>query len=94
MVLILDGNSKIGAHVRQEQSLLFDLFKAFDYIECSQKSDFFSRKKCIFFMRAQHVLSYPLIRVPRYKVEHLSAGTRVEECRNPLRLPTVRHQPF
>ena len=29
MVLIFDGDSEIGAHVK-EQSLLFDLFKAFD----------------------------------------------------------------
>ena len=29
MVLIVDGNSEKGAHVL-EQSMLFDLFKAFD----------------------------------------------------------------
>ena len=29
-VLILDGNSGIGAHARKEQSLILDLFKAFD----------------------------------------------------------------
>ena len=30
MVLMLDGNSEIGANVVKEQSLLFDLFKVFD----------------------------------------------------------------
>ena len=30
MVPILDGNSEIAAHDRGKQSLLFDLFKAFD----------------------------------------------------------------
>ena len=38
---IYDGNSKIGVH-DEDQSLLFDLFKAFYYIENSHKSDFFS----------------------------------------------------
>ena len=39
MVLIIDGNSEIGAHGK-EQSLLFDLLKEFDQIESSQKLDF------------------------------------------------------
>mgnify|MGYP001282172919 CR=1 FL=1 len=30
MALILDDNSEKGAHARKEQSLLCDLFKAFD----------------------------------------------------------------
>ena len=38
-VLILDGNLEKGAHVRVK-SLLFDLFKALDWIESSLKSDF------------------------------------------------------
>ena len=47
-------------------SLLFlwlsDLFKAFDLIESSHKSAFFSlRKQLISFMRAQHGLRYRLI---------------------------------
>ena len=29
-MVLLDGNSEIGAHVRKEQSMLVDLFKAFD----------------------------------------------------------------
>ena len=58
MVLILDGNSEMCVHVG---SMLFDLFKAFDYIESSHKSDFFLRKDLFFIMRAQHVLSYHLI---------------------------------
>ena len=41
------------------QSLLFDLFKAFVQMESSHKMDFF------FSMRAQHVLKYHLIQVPR-----------------------------
>ena len=45
MVLILDGNSKIGAHVI---TLLFGLFKAFDYIGSSRESDFFSPTRPIF----------------------------------------------
>ena len=44
MVLILEGNSEIGAYeLRKEQSLLFDLFKAFDYNrDQSQIGNFFS----------------------------------------------------
>ena len=40
MVFILDGDSEIGAHVKK-QSLLFDMFEAFDYIKSSQKEIFF-----------------------------------------------------
>ena len=40
MVLILDGNSEIGAHVTKEQSLLLDLFKAFDQIKKSRIYNF------------------------------------------------------
>ena len=40
MVLILDSNSELGAHVRSN-FLSFDLFKAHDKIESSHKSDFF-----------------------------------------------------
>ena len=43
MLPVLDGYSELGAHVRG-QSLLFDLFKAFDYIKSCHKSDFFSEK--------------------------------------------------
>ena len=39
MVLILDGNSYIG-----KKSLLFDLCKALNKVECSKKSDLFSPK--------------------------------------------------
>ena len=41
-----------------EPSLLFDMFKAIDYIENNHKSIFFLIKDPFFFMRAQHVLSY------------------------------------
>ena len=47
MVLILAGNSEIGAHVMSMISLI-DLFKALDKIESSNKSDFFC-------MGAQHI---------------------------------------
>ena len=39
------------------QYLLFDLFKAFHYIESSHKSDFLNRKDQFSYMRAQHVMS-------------------------------------
>ena len=42
MVHMLDGNSKVDA-----QSLLFDLFKAFDLSERSHNLDFFSAKRPI-----------------------------------------------
>ena len=46
MVLILDVNSEIGAHVRR--NWLFGLFNAFYKIESSHKSDNFSPKRPIF----------------------------------------------
>ena len=45
MVLILEGNSEIGKHGK-EQSLLFDMLKAF---KSSLKSDMFPLQKPIFF---------------------------------------------
>ena len=48
-----------GAH--KGQSLSSDLFKAFDEIESSHKSIFFSPKDLFSFMRAQPVLIYHLI---------------------------------
>ena len=51
MVILFDGNSEIDA--RYEQSLLFDLYKVFDLIESSHKSEFS--------LRVQHVLRYHLI---------------------------------
>ena len=47
MALILDGNLEIWC-ARQEQSLLRDLFKAFDSIDSSLKSNIFSAKTPIF----------------------------------------------
>ena len=45
-----------------EQYIVFDLFKAFDHIESSHESDFFSLRKDRFIcMRAQIVMSYHLI---------------------------------
>ena len=41
MVLILDGNLEINRCARKEQSLLFDLFKAFDQIESSLRKTYF-----------------------------------------------------
>ena len=49
--------------MREEQSLLFDQFKAFDQIERSHKLDFFSQG-VFSYRRAQHVLSYHLAGVP------------------------------
>ena len=40
---------------QKEQSLLFDLFNAFDLIEINRTSDFFSEKKNIF----RHVSELP-----------------------------------
>ena len=59
MVLILDGYSL--SCERNALYLLFDLFKAFDYIDNSHKSGIYTRKDPISFMRAQHALSYHLI---------------------------------
>ena len=58
MVLRVDGNSDISAHVKS--NMLFDVFKSFSYIESSHKSDFLSEKK-LSCMPAQHGLSYHLI---------------------------------
>ena len=45
---------------RKEQSLISDLFKAFDRIASSQKTIYFS-KVLFSFMRAQHIFSYHII---------------------------------
>ena len=47
MVLVLDGNSETGAHIRSTVCFLY-LFKAFDWIESSHKADFFSPKRPTF----------------------------------------------
>ena len=52
MVLILDGNSEVVAHIKNN---LCHLICLRHLIESSHKSDTF-----FFFMRAQHVLSYHL----------------------------------
>ena len=46
MVLILDGKSKIGAHIRSnlDLDLALDLFKTFDVIESSHKLNILSKK--------------------------------------------------
>ena len=49
---------------RQEQSLIFDLCKAFDEIESSHKSDIFLRKELFSVMRAKHALFYHLLKMP------------------------------
>ena len=46
---------------RKEQSLLFDLYKAFDLSNGSHKSDIFIRKNLFSLMHAQHVMRYHLI---------------------------------
>ena len=45
MVLMVDGISEIGAHVR---SNICSLFKAFDYFESSHKSDYLYPKRPVF----------------------------------------------
>ena len=56
---------------RNEQSLLFDQFKAFDKIASSYNSP--SPEKIFFpFIRAQHVLSHHLIKVPGKQGRHNS----------------------
>ena len=50
-------------HARTEQSLLFDLLKAFDKIRSSHKSDF-SLSHLFSLICAQHILSYHLIYIP------------------------------
>ena len=55
MVLITDANSEIGAHAGS--NLLSDLFKAFDLIESSHKSNFFAPKIHIFFLHANATCS-------------------------------------
>ena len=51
---------------RKAQYLLFNLFKAFDYIESSHKTGIFTRKDPLSFMRAQHVMSYHLMYHSKY----------------------------
>ena len=67
MVLILDANSDIGT--TKEQSLLFDLFKANDEIESSQKSDYFTIilhacATCSYFRSNISTMIYVLIFLP------------------------------
>ena len=64
IVLISDGISEISAHVETNLNhLLFDLFKAFDKIRSSHKSDF-SLSHLFSLICAQHILSYHLIYIP------------------------------
>ena len=60
VVLLSDGNSEIGAHIRTSE-LLFDSFKVFDQIDSSHTPFFFLRKDLFSCRRAQHVLSYHVI---------------------------------
>ena len=59
MLLILDGNSEIGTHVTSNLCYLACL-KYLIRSRAATKRNFFP-KRHIFFMRAQHVLSYQLI---------------------------------
>ena len=64
MVLILDGTSEIGAHVRSN----FCLLTCLRHLSRAREEEnlfFLAFAKDLFsFMRAQHVLSYHLIYVP------------------------------
>ena len=51
----------INRCARQEQSLLFDLYKAFDKLVSSHKHNIFLRRDLFSFMLAQHVMSYLLL---------------------------------
>ena len=68
---------------RNEQSLLFDMFNAFDQTESSHKSDFcFLQKDLFSFMRAQYDLSYHLTKVPCHaRLQHtfIRKGERGEQ---------------
>ena len=57
--------------IQKEQSLLFDLFKAFDQIESSHRPIFFPAKTIFSSIRAQHVLNYHLLQVPWIKHKFL-----------------------
>ena len=60
MVIILDGNSGIGAHVGN--NLCYSIcFRHFIRSKAVTNRIFFPRKDIFSFMRAQHVLSYHLI---------------------------------
>ena len=61
MVLILDGNLEKGKRV------MTNLFKAFETIKSSLKSDFFIRRELPFFMRALNVLSYQVFHPNAYE---------------------------
>ena len=64
MLSKLDGNSETQC-ARAEQSLLFDLLKAFDQTKSSYKSDAFSPKRPIFSSCMRNiVVSYHLNQVP------------------------------
>ena len=62
MVLILDGNLKIGAQVRSNLCHLICSMHLFSSRACRHNnSKSFSRKELIFFMRAQNVLTYHIM---------------------------------
>ena len=67
VVLVNGEHSNPGTYIRwslrnrctrKEQSLLFNLFKAFDPVESTHKSDFFKK---LIFLYAHHVLGYHII---------------------------------
>ena len=64
MVLILDGDPEIGAHWRSNSVI----FKGFEKLESSHKSDLFPQKYLFSLMRTHHILSYHLTYVswPRH----------------------------
>ena len=60
MVLIIDGNSEIGTHVRNNLCYLNCLRHLLRWRAVTNRI-FFLRKDLFSFMHAQHVLSYHLI---------------------------------
>ena len=51
----------INRCARKDQSLSFDLYKAFDLFKIRHKSGIFTRKDLFSIMRAQHLMGYHLI---------------------------------
>ena len=62
MVLILDGNSEIGAHIRRNICYLICLMHLIR--SKAVTNQFFPPKRFFSLFRAQHVMSYHLIMIP------------------------------
>ena len=74
MVVILDGNSEIGTHIRSNIWYLICLRLLITSRSVINRI-FFLRKSLFFFMRAQHIMSYHLIQIPWSKGQKISTNT-------------------